>query len=45
MDIVFSIDNIFAVVSMSDNLVLIVFGVFVGILAIRFVAGYFIKIL
>lgn len=45
MDIVFSIDNIFAVVSMSDNLALIVFGVFIGILAMRFVAGYFIKLM
>jgi len=45
MDIVFSIDNIFAVVAMSDNIVLIIFGVFVGILAMRFVAQKFVKLM
>jgi len=45
MDIVFSIDNIFAVVAMSSNMVLIVFGVFVGILAMRFVAKRFVKLM
>lgn len=45
MDIVFSIDNIFAVVAMSSNMVLIVFGVFIGILAMRFVAKKFVKLM
>lgn len=42
MDIVFSIDNIFAVVAYSDNIVLICIGVFIGILAMRYVAKYFV---
>lgn len=45
MDIVFSIDNIFAVVAFSDNYVLICFGVFVGILAMRFVAQKFVLLM
>lgn len=45
MDIVFSIDNIFAVVAMSNNIVLICFGVFVGILAMRFVAQKFVVLM
>ncbi|TXG80429.1 MAG: DUF475 domain-containing protein [Spirochaetes bacterium] len=42
MDIIFSIDNIFAVVAFSDNIILIIFGVFIGILAMRFVAQKFV---
>lgn len=45
MDFVFSIDNIFAVVAFSDNIVLIIIGVFIGILAMRFVAKYFILLM
>lgn len=45
MDIVFSIDNIFAVVAFSDNIILIIFGVFIGILAMRFVAQRFVKLM
>lgn len=45
MDIAFSIDNIFAVVAFSNNIILICFGVFVGILAMRFVAQTFVKLL
>lgn len=45
MDIVFSIDNIFAVVAFSDNIVLICIGVFIGILAMRFVAKYFVDLM
>jgi YkoY family integral membrane protein len=45
MDIVFSIDNIFAVVGYSKNLVLICIGVFIGILAMRYVAKYFVKLM
>lgn len=45
MDIVFSIDNIFAVVAYSENLVLICIGVFIGILAMRYVAKYFVVLI
>ena len=45
MDIVFSIDNIFAVVAYSDNVVLICIGVFIGILAMRYVAKYFVLLM
>jgi len=45
MDIVFSIDNIFAVVAFSENLVLICLGVFIGILAMRYVAKYFVVLM
>lgn len=45
MDIVFSIDNIFAVVAYSDNLFLICIGVFIGILAMRYVAKYFVVLM
>ncbi len=45
MDIVFSIDNIFAVVAYSDNLILICIGVFIGILAMRYVAKYFVVLM
>jgi YkoY family integral membrane protein len=36
MDIIFSIDNIFSAVAFTDNFWIICFGVFIGILAIRF---------
>jgi YkoY family integral membrane protein len=45
MDIVFSIDNIFAVVAYSNNIVLICIGVFIGILAMRYVAKYFVVLM
>ena len=45
MDMAFSIDNIFAVVAFSKNMVLICFGVFVGILAMRFVAQKFVLLM
>lgn len=45
MDIVFSIDNIFAVVAYTDNLVTICLGVFIGILAMRYVAKYFVVLI
>jgi predicted tellurium resistance membrane protein TerC len=32
MDMAFSLDNIFAVVAFSNNIILIIFGVFIGIL-------------
>lgn len=44
MDLVFSVDNVFAAVALSpDNIYLVYFGVFVGILAMRFVAQFFVK--
>jgi YkoY family integral membrane protein len=45
MDLAFSIDNVFAAVAFSDNLILICFGVFVGILAMRFVAQGFVMLM
>jgi YkoY family integral membrane protein len=41
MDMAFSIDNIFASVAMTSNIVLILIGVFIGIIAMRFVAQWF----
>ncbi len=45
MDMVFSIDNIFAVVAFTKNYVVIILGVCVGILAMRFVAQQFVKLM
>lgn len=45
MDIVFSIDNIFAVVAYTPNIFLICTGVFIGILAMRYVAKYFVVLM
>lgn len=45
MDITFSIDNVFAAVAFTDNLVLVCTGVFIGILAMRFVAYGFIRLM
>lgn len=45
MDLAFSIDNVFAAVAYTDNIYLICLGVFIGILAIRFVAHGVIKLL
>jgi YkoY family integral membrane protein len=45
MDIVFSIDNIFAVVAYTPNIFLICVGVFTGILAMRYVAQYFVVLM
>jgi len=45
MDLAFSIDNVFAVVAFTDNLLLIWLGVFIGILAMRFVAQWFVKLM
>ena len=45
MDLAFSIDNIFAAVAFTDNLVLICIGVFIGILAMRFVAQGFVGLM
>ncbi|AQX02193.1 TerC family protein [Elizabethkingia anophelis] len=42
MDLAFSIDNVFAAVAFSENILLISIGVFIGILAMRFVAQWFV---
>lgn len=45
MDIVFSIDNLFAVVAYTDNIFIVCVGVFIGILAMRYVAKYFVVLM
>lgn len=45
MDLAFSIDNVFAAVAFTDHLILIYIGVFIGILAMRFVAQVFVKLM
>jgi YkoY family integral membrane protein len=45
MDLAFSIDNVFAAVAFSDNIILIWLGVFIGILSMRFVAQLFVKLM
>jgi YkoY family integral membrane protein len=45
MDLAFSIDNVFAAVAFTDNIWLIYIGVFIGILAMRFVAQAFVRLL
>lgn len=45
MDLAFSMDNVFAAVAFSRNIIVIMTGVFIGILAMRFVAQGFVKLL
>jgi len=45
MDLAFSIDNVFAAVAFTDNVFLIYTGVFIGILAMRFVAQAFVTLM
>ncbi|MET4107486.1 hypothetical protein [Hymenobacter sp. UYP22] len=45
MDLAFSIDNVFAVVAFTDNLILVCTGVFIGILAMRLVAQAFVLLM
>jgi YkoY family integral membrane protein len=45
MDLAFSIDNVFAAVAFSKNILIILCGVFIGILAMRFVAQGFVKLM
>ena len=40
-DLAFSLDNVVAVVALSNNLPVVMFGVFVGIIAMRFAATIF----
>lgn len=45
MDMAFSIDNVFAAVAFTPNIVLVCTGVFIGILAMRFVAQAFVNLM
>lgn len=45
MDMAFSIDNVFAVVAFTPNIILVCIGVFIGILAMRFIAQWFVKMM
>lgn len=45
MDLTFAIDNVFVAVALSDNIYVIWLGVFIGILAMRFVAQGFVKLM
>lgn len=45
MDLAFSIDNVFAAVAFTENIYLIWIGVFIGILAMRFVAQAFVRLM
>jgi predicted tellurium resistance membrane protein TerC len=45
MDMAFSIDNVFAAAALSKNIILIWIGVFIGILAMRFVAQAFVALM
>jgi YkoY family integral membrane protein len=45
MDLAFSIDNVFAAVAFTDHVALIYIGVFIGILAMRFVAQTFVRLI
>ncbi len=40
-DLAFSLDNVVAVIALSDNLPIVMFGVFIGIVAMRFAASIF----
>ncbi len=44
-DLAFSIDNVIAAVALSPKLWVVVVGVFIGILAMRFVAGFFVGLM
>lgn len=45
MDMAFSIDNVFAAVAFTPNIILVCTGVFIGILAMRFIAQWFVKLM
>ena len=45
MDMAFSIDNVFAAVAFTPNIILVCIGVFIGILAMRFIAQWFVKMM
>lgn len=45
MDITFSLDNVFAAVAFTNNIYLVCLGVFIGIITMRVVAGYFVNLM
>jgi YkoY family integral membrane protein len=45
MDMAFSIDNVFAAVAFTENIILVCIGVFIGILAMRFIAQWFVRLM
>lgn len=45
MDIAFSIDNVFVAVAFTPNILLVCFGVFIGIFAMRFIAQAFVQLM
>ncbi|HEY4151632.1 MAG TPA: DUF475 domain-containing protein [Chitinophagaceae bacterium] len=45
MDMAFSMDNVFAVVAFTPNVILIIIGVFIGILAMRLIAQWFVRLM
>ena len=45
MDVAFSMDNVFAAVAFTPNILLVCTGVFIGIFAMRFVAQWFVKLI
>jgi YkoY family integral membrane protein len=45
MDMAFSIDNVFAAVAFTPNIILVCLGVFIGILAMRFIAQWFVQLM
>lgn len=45
MDLVFSIDNVLAAVAYTSNIYLVMLGVFIGIITMRIVAGYFVVLM
>ncbi len=45
MDMAFSIDNVFAAVAFTPNIILVCFGVFIGIFAMRFIAQWFVNLM
>ena len=45
MDMAFSIDNVFAAVAFTPNIILVCIGVFIGIFAMRFIAQWFVKLM
>lgn len=45
MDLTFSLDNVFAAVAFTKNLYLVCTGVFIGIITMRVVAGYFVLLM
>lgn len=44
-DLAFSLDNVIAAVALSPKFWIVVLGVFIGIAAMRFVAGFFVKLM